>query len=310
MNFWQSIRRSAEVWAAPLILMIVGCGVVSGYVSAEGNWKAIWAGILLACCSAAVGVFLGFLFGVPRALTSAEVIAGAAGGTPSSIRRYAGNTNLEQISDWLTKAIVAVGLVEAHRIVRKVDEFAVKLAPFLQCGRTDCQVAAASQAVLVIGILFVIIGFLGGFLWARLFLIEQFRNADDAALETAEYYEGLMHAYLYRKPDGYRQTIRVSQEYKAKFDEFTGRMYLYLACAYAQQYSRLNVTKTQGDEELKRIRSLVMDYADKAMSLEWENRGLIKSLWKPGSGDDPNGDFVIFADDPEFTSIMTKHGVA
>jgi hypothetical protein len=79
-------------------------------------------GVLLLCLAAGlVGALLGFLFGIPRPMSAAEAPPAAAGGAPrpsaassrEAARAWELSTNLTQISDWLTKIIVGVGLVEA-----------------------------------------------------------------------------------------------------------------------------------------------------------------------------------------------------
>jgi hypothetical protein len=63
-----------------------------------------------------LGALLGFVFGIPRTLQH-DV---APGPNPSTTEQdkigYQINTNLEQISDWLTKIIIGVGLVELRNI--------------------------------------------------------------------------------------------------------------------------------------------------------------------------------------------------
>src|SRR5215207_3296326 len=51
-----------------------------------------------------VGALVGFLFGIPRRFQRE--------GSDPALGGLVVNTNLEQISDWLTKIIVGVGLVE------------------------------------------------------------------------------------------------------------------------------------------------------------------------------------------------------
>ena len=83
------------------------------------------------------GGFVGFLFGIPRVLqdgqsgsagphpgvrpeapTNLRLPSGASASSPSagSGFRINVNTNLEQISDWLTKIIVGLGLVELRNM--------------------------------------------------------------------------------------------------------------------------------------------------------------------------------------------------
>src|ERR1700730_13401118 len=80
-----------------LTLYVVGLLVTT-------RWAPDYWVIATLCSSAcmALGWAVGFLFGVPR-----------VGSTPASTRI---NTNLEQISDWLTKILVGVGLTQLHKL--------------------------------------------------------------------------------------------------------------------------------------------------------------------------------------------------
>lgn len=81
-----------------------------------------------------VGGLLGFIFGLPRFLRVIDAATPAAGATaaPSpttpSKAAFAGNTNLEEISDWLTKIIVGLGLVQAHAIIDSGKHLAIKFS--------------------------------------------------------------------------------------------------------------------------------------------------------------------------------------
>ncbi|OGT82920.1 MAG: hypothetical protein A3H91_12235 [Gammaproteobacteria bacterium RIFCSPLOWO2_02_FULL_61_13] len=104
----------------------VDIGTKNGFVAGLGTGLRVFAlSLLFAAACTACGWILGLLFGVPRTLDraqntpvtatgdngSAVANAAAAGGqtrTPTS--RV--NTNLEDISDWLTKTIVGVGLTQ------------------------------------------------------------------------------------------------------------------------------------------------------------------------------------------------------
>lgn len=69
--------------------------------------------------SASAGGMLGFLFGIPRNLQPQQAVSGDS--VPLTIRRtFFGNTNLEEISDWLTKIIVGVGLIQAVAIYNEL----------------------------------------------------------------------------------------------------------------------------------------------------------------------------------------------
>ena len=113
---------------------------------------SVFGGILLALVIAlaalALGAFVGFLFGLPRTLTSSEVraarlaaaTASPHGGNAPSDPAVAGgpgsevNTNLEKISDWLTTIIVGVGLTKLEEIPRGLESFGENVALYFGFG--------------------------------------------------------------------------------------------------------------------------------------------------------------------------------
>ena len=74
---------------------------------------SLGSGLFLAGASTLVGSLAGFLFGVP--VREREPGTDDTGSANRSIG-YRPNTNLEQISDWLTKIIVGIGLVQFPKI--------------------------------------------------------------------------------------------------------------------------------------------------------------------------------------------------
>ncbi len=127
------------------------------------------------------GFLIGFLFGVPRALQNHD--SGTATGSTVAAQeerrpRLSPNTNLEQISDWLTKILVGATLVELTTIPDKVRTAAAYMAHGIgycapSCAEGDEQLAAA------LIVYFSVVGFLAGYLLTRMFLSGAFRQADD-----------------------------------------------------------------------------------------------------------------------------------
>src|SRR5215831_16764829 len=70
----------------------------------------IWA---LACTTA--GGAFGFLFGIPKILQSDRLPEGSTNSTVIGYRQQV-NTNLTEISDWLTKIIVGLSLISLSNI--------------------------------------------------------------------------------------------------------------------------------------------------------------------------------------------------
>jgi hypothetical protein len=108
----QELTRLDVGWmVALLIAILLGLIGVLWATAAKG------LGILVAGTFLLLGAIIGLLFGIPRALQQEKVIGDSAGSGTSSAGSgtasgYRPNTNLEQISDWLTKILVGVGLTQ------------------------------------------------------------------------------------------------------------------------------------------------------------------------------------------------------
>lgn len=132
-------------------------------------------GLVIAGAAVLIGGVLGFLFGIPRTLQQ-ESGGGGDDGDDAATFSYRANTNLEQISDWLTKMLVGVGLTQ----LTSIPDYLGRLAAFLAGGLGG----AASDAVFALSLFlfFSVIGFLFGYLWTRLNLAGAFRQADLMAI--------------------------------------------------------------------------------------------------------------------------------
>ncbi|MFJ6621100.1 hypothetical protein ACIQOW_26435 [Kitasatospora sp. NPDC091335] len=130
----------------------------------EHAWQAIGGGLVVAGASVVLGGGLGFLFGVPR-------VRGGAGEPQGS---YAPNTNLEQVSDWLTKVLLGVGLTQLGSLGERLHDLGTALAPALGGGRDVVPFAAA------LVLYFLILGFLAGWLVTRLALPQALTETDQA----------------------------------------------------------------------------------------------------------------------------------
>jgi tetratricopeptide (TPR) repeat protein len=131
--------------AAPNMITFLGVAVLTGATGFAG------------------GGFIGFLFGVPRVQT-AEARTNAA---------IASNTNLEQVSDWLTKIIVGVSLVEFPRINDQLRLFRTNIDEFMQSG-PSAGIAGAGFAAGLILVGSAIAGFLTAYLKSKTDLMSAF----------------------------------------------------------------------------------------------------------------------------------------
>lgn len=160
--------------------VILGVFILGGFLTvivhlrdAKALSALLWA---LACLTA--GAVIGFLFGIPRVLQSdagpdTQRKAEEAKGDSQSDRTtiYQVNTNLEQVSDWLTKIIVGLGLIE----LRNVPEHLNRASNFIAPGLGGPQYKAFAAGLILY---FSLLGFLGFYLITRLFIAGAFKRAD------------------------------------------------------------------------------------------------------------------------------------
>jgi hypothetical protein len=128
--------------------------------AAAGNFKhgptfgSVFAvGAITAAATLMVGGMLGFLFGLPRTLERVE--AGAI---------LATNGSLDQISDWLTKILVGLGLVQIGKLAHGIGRLSSDIAPALGAGMGGRTLATC---ILVYSLAN---GFLIGYLGTRILL--------------------------------------------------------------------------------------------------------------------------------------------
>jgi uncharacterized membrane protein len=143
----------------PALLLAANCaGFLALAAGAPGFFgvTSIWA---MACISS--GALIGFLFGVPRVNPKVQLTS-----------RLIPNANVEAVSDWLTKILVGVGLVN----FRSIGEFAARL------GAQLAQAAGAQDPAFATGLIvyFFVIGIIQGYILTRMFLKAQFDEADSA----------------------------------------------------------------------------------------------------------------------------------
>lgn len=144
------------------IIMVAVCAlhfVPYPFVQKESNpysyWVTIGYGLLIGGAAYVAGALVGFLFGLPRYLTNPD--------SPS--KNYSRNDNLIQISDWLTKIIVGLGLTNLHKIPLVLDQFGASASVLFLGGGSGSLGAALAESILIY---FLVSGFLLGYLWTNI----------------------------------------------------------------------------------------------------------------------------------------------
>ena len=92
--------------------------------AASQRSRVIGLGLLLAGGSYISGLLIGLIFGVPKNFTNKGASNAYLAAEDSRARQfYSVNTNLADISDWLTKIIVGVGLTQFKEIQHFLLQF-------------------------------------------------------------------------------------------------------------------------------------------------------------------------------------------
>ncbi len=163
--------------AAIIILGVVAC-VVSVSLSDFGS---DFSGILLLVSAATllIGGIFGFLFGIPKLNKAYDPREDYERST-----KYHPNTNLEDVSDWLTKIIVGVALTQLTRIPGYLQGISAGILRHVDCSQMNCNFA---QSVLVAAIIyFLIAGFIIGYFYTRLYLPNLFSIMEETRVKDAE----------------------------------------------------------------------------------------------------------------------------
>lgn len=165
-----------------LSIFLIGFIVIVIYAIGIG-WQdfisTIGIAFSIALASAMVGAFLGFIFGIPRTNDKKDRDDSNEQNNNDSNRSsgktvqpfFEHNKNLEEISDWITKIIVGVSLIELKTIQVYIVKIANKLAEGLGSHQSSFVFSISVLAFFFVG------GFFLGFLWSRIFLPKIFLSS-------------------------------------------------------------------------------------------------------------------------------------
>jgi hypothetical protein len=179
---WRSLsfNQSAPiVMAAYAVCFATATVAILLYAIGHNNpWQVIALGSLFGGGAEVAGGVIGFLFALPRSIT-----VGIPTGSDGQSRELRGitvrpNTNLEEVSDWITKIIIALTLTQLGKIPGAAGRLFVMLGHSL--GGSSQDVAFAGSLV----VFSFIVGFLMGWLVTRMF-IGRWMAASDEPLEAA-----------------------------------------------------------------------------------------------------------------------------
>ncbi len=330
-----SHATNTDLWRTSVFLAGVGlCGAISlalwSLSLKSGGLTGFAFGLLLMAGAGLVGGVIGLLFGIPKSvseLSSEKRQSGENGDTPPP--GYATNTNLEQISDWLTKILVGVGLTEIATIR---DQFSL-LATYLGDGFLAQAVPAAGTAAPTVAAVIVVFGltsgFIAGYLFTRIFLTGAFVRVDESLRERftaltkqvkeereftdeAARLQGEIYQDLYRyDEEGFRRAIeKLNELLVSPANQRNPALWVYLAAAQGQAYrweiDHPSEKSERKDERLKYHRGEALRAVERALSLGDNWKPVLQQMWNKHSplGAQGEDDLQVFYDDEDFRKLL------
>ncbi len=143
-------------WIAILALWVPVLGAIWIMVYAfttpgsHGTYLAV--GMLTAIAATLIGCLIGFLFGIPRVVSSGQARQ-SSGYVPSS--------NLSEVSDWLTKLLLGAGLVQLTHLGAPIGSLINHIAAGLHSTAAYAEAAKVMAGTIIFG--YVAIGLLDGY---------------------------------------------------------------------------------------------------------------------------------------------------
>lgn len=186
ISFLKDIVQNEKGLTLAIVGILTGFFTIILYASQASNLtqfaSVVGVAFMIACASLLSGGLVGFLFGIPRTLqqdrgegTLQDMKEKNTSQDKSPGAPYQTNTNLEQISDWLTKILVGVGLTQISVLPKALQDY----ADYTTLGLGNFSSSKIFSLALLI--YFLIGGFLISYLLTRLYLLGAFVQADLAA---------------------------------------------------------------------------------------------------------------------------------
>ena len=154
--YWWERLFLVGTWLALLGLGIPVFGglwiIIYALASPGPHWSYLGVGLAISLAAFVSGCLTGFLFGIPKVISSGQLRQQSHSYSPSS--------NLAEVSDWLTKLLLGAGLVQlthlAAPISHLIDNIAAGLTPAIAKGPSSAAKVMAGSILFgyaVIGLL-------------------------------------------------------------------------------------------------------------------------------------------------------------
>ena len=236
--------------------------------------RIVGVGMLVAGAALTSGFLSGFIFGIPRvgserasAKAEAEPGGGRAVTSEAQANAVTPNSNLVEISDWLTKIMVGVGLVELNSIPGKLWKLSNYLGPGLRPAHCDTSGSCADYvnsgqvAGLAIIIFYFTLGFLLGYVWTRLYFQRDLGGLVEDLQKEKAIASGILLAEASMSQGQIKEAMK-SVDRSLEIDPLDGRLVLTKARALKRQ-----AMKAGNDEDKKKLLNDALVCAKQAATL-------------------------------------------
>lgn len=171
------IKRTIHLIPLSIFTIGVAATAVSASIS-EHYWDLLGLLLLLTLAASLSGALPGFLFGIPRFNRTSPRRE------DEKPARYLPNTNLEEVSDWLTKIIIGITLTQLTKIPLYLQDIADYILINSNCGQMNCPFA--KPVIISLLIFFIIAGFITAYFYTRLYLPNLFTMMEENRIREAE----------------------------------------------------------------------------------------------------------------------------
>lgn len=170
-NWWNNTNTSEATETLNFIYVIavsliwlIGIIIVSNYYFDNKHGNVFGQLLFFSAAALLIGILGGFLFGIPKTLQHSTAPAQTSGTNSTGLMdRQVTNTNLEQISDWLTKIIVGLGLIN----IKNVPQYLEQLRLYFASAFVGYNISISYCTVAIV-IYAVISGFIFMYLYTRI----------------------------------------------------------------------------------------------------------------------------------------------
>ena len=170
---WGSLlgwSRHTSNWLAALALWVPAFGalwiLIYAFTTPGAHWSYASIGLLTSLAALVTGYLAGFLFGIPRVVSSGALRHASNEYTPSS--------NLAEVSDWLTKLLLGAGLVQLTRLGAPVAQLIDNIAAGLHSTAASASGAKVAAGAILFG--YTITGILVGYVMTTLWYQRKITN--------------------------------------------------------------------------------------------------------------------------------------